>query len=91
MTFHKWKFQKQSISSLNSFCFTNAINLTQGCVYLIDRNIFESGGKRNRGIDKPVVIKLLEILNFSLDKNPSTLFFLTKIKACSHDLTNFPF
>lgn len=63
-------------------------NLMQGCVHMIGRNIFKSGRKK-AGIDKPVVIKLFYLSNFSLDKIHLLYFFLTQIKAFYHGVINF--
>lgn len=83
------EFQKWSVSSLNSFWFMSVVtNLMQGCVHMIGRNIFKSGRKK-AGIDKPVVIKLFYLSNFSLDKIHRLYFFLTKIKAFYHGVINF--
>lgn len=48
--FQQMEFQKWSVSSLNSFWFVNVINLTQGCVRMMGRNIFKSGGEKNRDL-----------------------------------------
>lgn len=66
----------------------SVINLMQGCVRMIGRNIFKSGRKKT-GTDKPVVIKLFYLSNFSLDKIHRLYFFLTKIKAFYHGVINF--
>lgn len=71
-TFHEWEFQKQSISSLNSFWFANVINLTQGCVHMMDRNIFESEGKETGG--------LIDQMSLSYSKYPISA--LTKSINC---------